>query len=51
VVDQTLLAAATKASDAAAGRALLDERARTRRSTPLSGWWAEQLGRRDDATP
>jgi hypothetical protein len=49
VIDQTLLAAAVNGGDAAAGRALLEERSRTRRGTPLSGWWSERLGRRDDA--
>jgi hypothetical protein len=46
VIDQTLLAAAARGGDMAAGRALLDERMRSRRETPLGEWWAAQLGRR-----
>ena len=46
VIDQTLLAAAARGGDAAAGRALLAGRARGRAHTPLTDWWAEALERR-----
>jgi len=45
VIDQTLLAAAARGGDGAAGRALLAERARMRAKTPLTDWWAAALDR------
>ena len=47
VIDQTLLAAAARGGDRAAGRAVLEARGGSRRETPLSQWWAAQLGRAD----
>ena len=45
VIDQTLLAAAARGGAVAAGRSLLEERARARADTPLAAWWGEALGR------
>ena len=45
VIDQTLLAAAARGVDGAAGRALLAERVRMRAKTPLTDWWAAALDR------
>lgn len=44
LVAQTLLAAAARAGDRAAGQALLDERRRAKPHTPLTAHWARQLG-------
>ena len=46
MIDQTLLAAAARGGDGAAGRALLAERARTRAKTPLTEWWSESFDSR-----
>jgi len=43
VIDQTLLAAAACGGEAGAGRALLEERGRSRGETPLGEWWASRL--------
>ena len=45
VVEQTLLAAAARGGSAAAGRALLAERTRSRAHTPLTAWWVQALDR------
>jgi len=44
LIDQTLLAAASRASHRHVGRALLNERRMARAITPLTRHWAEQLG-------
>jgi tetratricopeptide (TPR) repeat protein len=49
LIDQTLLAAAARGSRAALGRALINERLMAKPSTPLSAYWREQLGLRQDA--
>ena len=46
LIDQTLLAAAARASDRSAGRALLNERRLAKPETPLTAHWARQLGLR-----
>ena len=46
LIDQTLLAAAAKAVDRSAGRALLNERRLGKPETPLTAHWARQLGLR-----
>ncbi len=46
LIDQTLLAAAVRARDPAAGRALVNERRLAKPDTPLTAHWAERLGRR-----
>ncbi len=43
VVDQTLLAAATRSGSHALARTLLDDRGPGKRSTPLTAWWEERL--------
>jgi tetratricopeptide (TPR) repeat protein len=43
VVDQTLLAAAARSGDRSVGRALLDERRRTKPATPLTAHWSRRL--------
>jgi len=43
VVEQTLLAAAARGDDRAAGRALLAARTRAKPATPLSEWWSRAL--------
>ncbi len=43
LIDQTLLAAAAQAGDAALGRALLNERRLAKPTTPLTAWWAQRL--------
>jgi hypothetical protein len=43
LIAQTLLAAAARAGDAAAGRALLEERRRAKPHTPLTAHWERQL--------
>ena len=49
LLDQTLLAAATRASDRSVGRALLNERRLAKPSTPLTEHWAGRLGLRRHA--
>jgi hypothetical protein len=44
LIDQTLLAAATRASHRHVGRALLNERRMAKPMTPLTRHWADQLG-------
>ncbi len=44
LIDQTLLAAASHASDRSIGRALLNERRLAKPETPLTRHWAERLG-------
>jgi tetratricopeptide (TPR) repeat protein len=44
LIDQTLLAAAARASDKSAGRALLNERRLAKPETPLTAHWAACLG-------
>lgn len=46
LIDQTLLAAAARASDRAVGRALLNERRLAKPETPLTDHWARRLGLR-----
>lgn len=46
LIDQTLLAAAARAVDRAAGRALLNERRLAKPETPLTAHWAGRLGLR-----
>ena len=46
LIDQTLLAAAARAVDRSAGRALLNERRLARPETPLTAHWAARLGLR-----
>jgi hypothetical protein len=46
LIDQTLLAAAARATDRAAGRALLNERRLAKPETPLTDHWAGRLGLR-----
>jgi hypothetical protein len=46
LLDQTLLAAAARASDKSAGRALLNERRMAKPITPLTEHWAGRLGLR-----
>jgi tetratricopeptide (TPR) repeat protein len=46
LIDQTLLAAAARAVDKSAGRALLNERRLAKPATPLTEHWARQLGLR-----
>ena len=48
LIDQTLLAAAARDSDKAAGRALLNERRLAKPNTPLTAHWASRLGLRDN---
>jgi hypothetical protein len=43
LIDQTLMAAASKASHAPIGRALLNQRLMAKPATPLTRHWAEQL--------
>ncbi|HEY4069848.1 MAG TPA: tetratricopeptide repeat protein [Burkholderiaceae bacterium] len=43
LIDQTLLAAAARASDRSAGRALLNERRLAKPETPLTAHWAARL--------
>lgn len=43
LIAQTLLAAAAQAGDAAAGRALLEERRRGKPHTPLTAYWAGRI--------
>jgi hypothetical protein len=43
VIEQTLLAAAARGGDRAAGRALHEARARVKPVTPLGAWWARAL--------
>jgi tetratricopeptide (TPR) repeat protein len=49
LVDQTLLAAAARAVDRSAGRALLNERRLAKPETPLTAHWAGRLGLRRPA--
>lgn len=44
LIDQTLLAAAARSGDRAAGRALLNERRLAKPATPLTEHWAARLG-------
>jgi len=44
LIDQTLLAAAARAGDTSMGRALLNERRLAKPATPLTEYWAAQLG-------
>lgn len=44
LIDQSLLAAAVLAGDQAVGRTLLNERRVAKPLTPLTRWWAQQLG-------
>jgi hypothetical protein len=44
LIDQTLLAAASRASHRHVGRALLNERRLAKPMTPLTRHWADQLG-------
>lgn len=44
LIDQTLLAAAARASHRQVGRALLNERRMAKPMTPLTRFWGEQLG-------
>jgi hypothetical protein len=46
LIDQTLLAAAARATDRAVGRALLNERRLGKPETPLTDHWARRLGLR-----
>ena len=46
LIDQTLLAAAARATDTSVGRALLNERRMGKPSTPLTDHWAGRLGLR-----
>jgi len=46
LIDQTLLAAAARALDRSAGRALLNERRLAKPETPLTAHWASRLGLR-----
>lgn len=46
LIDQTLLAAAVRATDKSVGRALLNERRLAKPSTPLTEHWAGRLGLR-----
>jgi hypothetical protein len=46
LIDQTLLAAAVRATDRAVGRALLNERRLGKPETPLTDHWARRLGLR-----
>ena len=51
LIDQTLLAAAARATDRSAGRALLNERRLGKPETPLTDHWAGRLGLRRARTP
>lgn len=46
LIDQTLLAAAARATDRSVGRALLNERRLAKPTTPLTAHWAARLGPR-----
>ena len=46
LIDQTLIAAATRAHDRSIGRALLNERRLAKPATPLTAYWIERLNRR-----
>jgi hypothetical protein len=46
LLDQTLLAAATRAADKSVGRALLNERLMGKPVTPLTEYWAGRMGMR-----
>jgi hypothetical protein len=48
LIDQTLLAAAVRGSDKAAGHALLNERRLAKPGTPLTDHWASALGLREN---